>query len=684
MMRLKYIAGMVFVFMLLTAWMTSVLHGRFAKTESTYYSVLFIIDISGSMNSDDPHRLVYEAAKMFAGSFCSQSTEVGFITFNDAIVQTFPFTSLAEQDERLRLKNAINSIVVGGRTDLGLALRHGVNMMAERHAEGRRPIIVLYSDGELANTLLGGRTRAHSISDKNYAIARASQMGLPIHVFGVNYFDIFGTHYLAQISQGTGGSLHMVRNPAALPAMFRDILGDVTGRYVYHRSEIIQVTGQQTIVIDTKGFYADEVNIVLHHEPGTVRDVAVLNHEAYIYNSRHFTGIKIQNPASNEVSVSFVGTMGSALGINVANIVNYVPVFIFPQIELIFENPAAHEGAIRANLFYGADEHYEVLSAELTMYGINTGYTETIPMENTGHGFYATFQNRRPGYVNFTVTVTDHEGWEHILNLDNVLFANTPPRTAGGAGTVELALGSVGESSFDLLDFFYDEDGGELSFEISVGGGHGIAIHGGTMLAITPASTRNEFTVVATDCRGGTAEIAFVAVVPFQIFHRSLIMSSVLALTVLIIIFLLLLILLRKKEAPTREIIPAPEPVSPVKFKGARFEGYFLNTLNGNEIPALFWHVSHIENKPKTTLGELFRFLGVNERLPEADRIYFEAGNNGTLIFHHDTNCIINISKRDIPRGNKAVLNYNDKIYITFEDHVTELEVRYKHAQKVR
>ncbi len=117
-------------------------------------------------------------------------------------------------------------------------------------------------------------------------------------------------------------------------------------------------------------------------------------------------------------------------------------------------------------------------------------------------------------------------------------------------------------------------------------------------------------------------------------------------------------------------------------FSNAVFEGYFLSTLSGNEIPVLNWGASYIDNKKSITLGELFHILDVTEKLPESHKIYIGAGKNGTVLFYHDTDCVITCKGKDIPKKKKEILQYEDKIYITFEDNVTEMELRYKRKRK--
>jgi hypothetical protein len=130
-------------------------------------------------------------------------------------------------------------------------------------------------------------------------------------------------------------------------------------------------------------------------------------------------------------------------------------------------------------------------------------------------------------------------------------------------------------------------------------------------------------------------------------------------------------------KAPAHMAIFSDSP----KFTDARFEGYFINTLSGNEIPILNWNASYIEDRHTISLGEMLHMLDVNEKLPEAHKIYFTAGNNNMVVFHHSTDCIVNITDEEVPRGKREVLNYDSNLFIIFEDHSTEIEIRYKRVK---
>jgi hypothetical protein len=332
-------------------------------------------------------------------------------------------------------------------------------------------------------------------------------------------------------------------------------------------------------------------------------------------------------------------------------------------------------------------------------------------MENTGTGFMAVYENILPGAVEFHVEISGavefHAGTSGTpgTNITSasfapIIFTNTPPEILPSAIPAEMRRQNA-VLTFDLNDFFYDADGDVLNFEIFGVGGQrdGRIDPDGDILTINPnsdiltidltaniltidlsARANEDLLIHASDGRGGIAahQISF-SIVPWWMYYR-------LALLIITAIFFVLLsgyifFFRRVKRIPVASN-PALLPATSYRFSDARFEGYFLNTKSGKEIPILNWNAAYIENKHTISLGEMFNILDVDERLPEAHKIFFEAGNNKTVIFHHATDCVVSVGNKDIAKGKKEVLNFDNKLYIVFEDHSTEIEIRYKRVRK--
>ena len=290
-------------------------------------------------------------------------------------------------------------------------------------------------------------------------------------------------------------------------------------------------------------------------------------------------------------------------------------------------------------------------------------------------------------YVNLNFTA--NHGSEvriHVVNVDGVSLnisqiENEEVRLLRGSSIREFDLNQYfvhiydGTLSFRLADLAPDVDGTIqqpiLNAEIREG-----------ILFLMPIHTGvQELFINVNDGQGGEllGTISF-NVLPFWLYYSDAVIIIGVIFTILLLLYILYIMKLKKR--PTHIVTESPPPPNH-KFYNAKFEGYFLNTLSGKEIPILNWSASYINNKQIISLGEMLDMLDVEEKLLEAHKIFFKAGNNETVIFYHNTHCVVDMGNKNIESGKKEILRYDDKIYITFEDHVSEIEIRYKRVGKL-
>ena len=664
---------------------------NFGFTEA-HYRIIFVVDYSGSMNFHDSENKVAEMMKMLIDALYSQNVDIAIVGFTDVIKYKYPFTSIDDRRSRQRMKRWVDTRERRGWTDVGFALNYAMNMFIDDPKPNSKPVIILFSDGgtDLRGTATG-RTLADSRAYEAEAFRKSELINCPIHTVGISRDGTLEAEFLRGIADATNGRSYLVQSASALTSVFRRILSDLTGIDVHLKSEPL-TGGLQSIHVDILGCHADEVNIILHHEEGAVTGLTCENSDYEVYASRLYTSIKLPNPRGETAALSFTGTAGSRVEINT---VNYITVE--PRIELRGNNLAAHEIPIYARVFSpgapAAAALHEGMTAELVIRSARNGTSETIAMEHTGNAFVYVYRNDYPDDVEFYVTMRDMQNNEIVTDVKAVSFINNPPRLTQ-ADMVALTLESMGQHEIDLDDYFHDVDGGVLEFYLVSGDGQALIKNGSAMdariegnkLLLTPKAAWNgfdatdSFTVLAADGRGGAAELTFALSIPLLVYYRGSILIAAAAFAAVLGLVVILVLRAAKKKKPVES---AYKPLPRARFNGAKLEGYFHTTLSGNEIPTLYWNAAYIENKSRTSLGGLFDILEVEEELPEAEKIYFEAGHNNRLVFYHDTACIVTAGKLSVAKGRKVVLGYNEKIFIVFEDNVTEIEVRYKRANRV-
>lgn len=647
--------------------------------------ILFIVDVSGSMRTNDKERLTNEVMKMFVDGTSSTNTEIGFITYNDSISDEYPLTSLDKVSNRNSIKKAIDKIVISGSTDIGMAIKYGVERLASNITKEDRPVVILISDGETDLTgTKTGRTLEDSKKDESIAIEKAKKANIPIYAIGLSSGGMLGMDYLKSISSETNGKSYEIQNSKELLDLFNTLFYETT------KSEIMSVgtlkgTGEeQSISVKIPHNHTYETNIIIQSNESI--DKVRSEHKSSdinVYTSNKYTSLKVLNPLSDDITIKLTTKKDEEVKISLVNFVN-----IKPNIEDL-EDLSKREIQVVAKLYEVEDNNkslnshmYEGLVGELVVTDETTGERKTFDFENTGTEFVTTYINSKKG---------SHTLQAFIKGVETSYASSSLPKTFNFTSSVpkqilneKLNVLIKKETEIDLTKYFLDVNDEALNYEIISNDENitEVTIIDSKLL-LKPKSKGNDLIQLKVfDGRGEEllSEIE-VNVMPFIIYYKTPILCIMIIFIALLASYIILKI---KKEKPMPVTVTSDNVSKKSKFKEARFEGYFLNTLSGNDIPVLHWNSSYINNRHGVSLGELFFMLDVTESLEDAYKINFESGANNTVVFYHETECIITISNKDIVRGKKVVLNYDDKIYIIFSDHQTEIEIRYKRARANR
>ncbi len=159
--------------------------------------ILLLIDVSGSMDSDNKLTQAKAAAEAFVQNM-EPTNRVGLAIFNDALEMRIPLDNL-ESNENLVINN-IQSLDAGGGTALNAALQIAVEQMNNSQAEDRIRAVVLLSDGQ--DTSDNGPT----LNDALQAINASRQSLNPVIVIPVAYgsdADIQALNAIARASSTT-------------------------------------------------------------------------------------------------------------------------------------------------------------------------------------------------------------------------------------------------------------------------------------------------------------------------------------------------------------------------------------------------------------------------------------------------------------------------------------------------
>lgn len=140
--------------------------------QDNHEEIIFLLDVSNSMNETDRARLVPDAVKQMLYSLPS-NFDAGFITYGSEL-QTV--CELGQDREQLR--RAIDQVIYAGYTNAGAGLEKAVHSFSD--GRETRKTVVLLSDGEI--TLEGEQATRESLQRYSQAAREAASQGTRIIV----------------------------------------------------------------------------------------------------------------------------------------------------------------------------------------------------------------------------------------------------------------------------------------------------------------------------------------------------------------------------------------------------------------------------------------------------------------------------------------------------------------------
>ncbi len=635
--------------------------------------IIFVLDKSRSMNYKDSNNLANEFVKMYIDTLDSENTRVGLVGFNDTIVSKVELTSLNSAENRNYLKNTVNQMPINGNTDIGLALKEATLMLEDSKANEK--IIVLLSDGETDLNYSKIRTMEQSKSDEDFAINTAIEKGYNIYTVGINVDDLT---YLNDISSKANGATYQMNTTEDLYNVFERLSVEHINQNL-KALDTITINGiAENVSFETPNEYVKENNIVVAYD----KPLSSIEANGYdTYKSKYYSSLKLKNNISDSVDFKIVSNGSTQIHVYYNLISSLQPVLSTPQ--KISDNEYKLEVKVfDTNTNEEINKEY-YKNLEGTVFINENGTLKQVELNESENGFVANINIDEKNQNSTDIYVSINNG-ESIVNSQsvNLSTANNQP-VLQGSNTINILLNQE-DKVIDLNKYFDDIDDDILSYEIISADNSDISnlkIDENIMSFNTTKEGIENVEIMVSDGNGGyTKAILSLSVMPFWIYHKKTTLIFGLGLVLLLLVVILFM---RRKEkakviAIKEDAADTYKPQSKEFFKNGRIEGYFLATKSGKDYPALFWNENHLANKSLITLGELLSFMEIDENLMESRKIFFEATDNETITFWHRTKCTIYIANKQIESGKQVKLNYDQKMYIVFEDGETEIEIRYK------
>ncbi|WP_281278948.1 VWA domain-containing protein [Paenibacillus kobensis] len=625
------------------------------------YDAVFVLDTSYSMNDSDPNHTATEVIQMFMDLAETEQTRTGYIAYNHRIVASAPLTSLSTKEKRDSLKKQLAALQRTGYTDLGLGLRQGTSMMS-KSSDGQR-FVVLLSDGETDfGPLHTGRTEADSQRDIGSAVKAAKDGGYPIYTIGLNHDGTVNKNQLGQIAEETGGKSYLTDSADDLPDIFNQIFAEQFRSKLVSVAAVTATGGLQEVDITIPNNSIHEANVILLSDRPLQEAQLYYDSPNIHYNlSNNYSVLKIDKPAKGTYKLKFRGKQGDLVKVNLLNTYEAEARAEFEGDTILQGIPVAfHSSFLTPDGAPITDkELYEGVHANLIVTDSATNKPLKLPMKLAADGtrFELPYTFPHSGPYEWKVEMASKDFYRHDSG-GAVTAVNRSPEPVKAAQSLTLSK-EDGKLTLALSDLFNDENGDALTYKLTSASNDGVeATISQNQLTLDPQqSGSHSLSIEATDPEGLSASMEIAV-------HVTTIWTRIIRIGIFAVLLLAAAFYLYWRFRPKPS------------FQG-RLEGYFLATASGNDIPVKYWPLTAF-GQTKVTLQQLFNSLHVHESVPEAARIVFEPGKNGRLFVTHRTRCTVTIGRTPLEPGHKAELNFNDKLYVTFEDGFTEIELRYK------
>ncbi|HZG13764.1 MAG TPA: vWA domain-containing protein [Candidatus Bathyarchaeia archaeon] len=182
-------------------------YGYTLQRNGSAENIVLLLDVSSSMNSNDPSGQLFQAATNLV-KVIDNDKRIAVIAFNSKADLLQPLTALNDQTRQAIVQKLGGYEKPDGGTDFNEALKLGFSQILPVQQENS--MMVLMSDGH---------------SNVNYAevVAPLQQAHVPVHTVGMSAADQDGTEQLKKIAEQTAGAYYDVADASQLTGIFEHI-----------------------------------------------------------------------------------------------------------------------------------------------------------------------------------------------------------------------------------------------------------------------------------------------------------------------------------------------------------------------------------------------------------------------------------------------------------------------------
>lgn len=655
-MKKNVITAILGVMMVVVLTITS--YGEEIVSEKNGLDVMFVIDASGSMKTNDKNGIGLEMVKAFVDTVHIEKIRIGFVAYNDKIVSSTSPVSVSTQSERENLKAALNSIVYSGNTDMGLGLSYAHGLTVRE--ENRDRIMVLISDGESDLPNNGeGRTLEQSNADMETTIQTCQGEAVPIYTIAFGKYE-GNQAVLQQISANTGAMTYAVQSPQALIEVLYGIFGNNLSYKIQEVTDSVYAEGEQEIryLLDEK--YLDELDLLLI-SPKTIGNTSISygGEEVGTVSHTYYAVGKLNeiSDGTREITVRTGTAQGQALKAYLISYRSLVPVLNLPETgernerisyEVYFKDRAGN--TVVDESFY--EKFQWTLNQESDSAGIKDGVIK------------GELRFSKSGRYKIEGQLSDNLG-TYPFSAE-LAVANTPPW--GSLPEESYTIWSP-ERDLDLNQYFQDSNNDRLTFLLEPGSSEGaqVSLSGSHLVIKAKKAGVHSITIFVSDGEDTFAYPHRIKIIPlWQKYWWCIGIGAV----------LLMATLWKILYKPKPELVQIAEKKAQNRFCG-KLDAYITKQPeNREDIPPLTFPMYKMKAN-KVSLAQLM------QSYPEAaddlglDQIYLIPDEERRMVLYHTSDGLIMIGNSIACRQIPYSIGFGDVIYITSPKDTYELEVHY-------
>ena len=271
-------------------------------------AVVFLLDASGSMKTNDPNRYAIDGIAQFIYALPS-NYEVGFVAYNTSVCAQ---QTLLKNDERGQIMELADRVQYNGYSNAGAGLERAVELLEQSSAAKKD--IVLLSDGEF----LMADEELTQESQERYqkGMERAKKAGIRIHIIGLGEEMEDTKNSIFQAAAYTEGGSYYTPQALEIQAAIDSLLGSHLNIKQITAAIVDAEGSMETISMEIPFSHTDRIRILLTSSSaiGNLKTSFQAESASQI-NGERYSLIQVDRPQSNLLEVSFIGTVGNQVRI---------------------------------------------------------------------------------------------------------------------------------------------------------------------------------------------------------------------------------------------------------------------------------------------------------------------------------------------------------------------------------